>query len=927
MAEPSTTTPVEAPTAERDRLLATKLHVPRPRAGFLARPRLLERLTEGTTRELTLVCAPAGFGKTSLLGDWARLARRPVAWLSLDGGDNDPARFWRYVAAALDEPRPGVRERVGALFQGGQPPLEVVLTVLINELAEAPETAVLVLDDYHLVEAPAVHDSLAVLLERLPPQLRLALASRADPPLPLARLRAGGQLVELREADLRFTREEAAELLRTAVGTDLPEAAVAALGDRTEGWAAGLQLAALSLPGHADIGAFVEGFSGSHRFVLDYLCEEVLDRQPPELRGFLVETSILERLSGPLSAAVTGRADSQELLERAERAHLFLHPLDEVRGWWRYHHLFADLLRARLQHERPGRVEELHRAAAAWHEAHELADEAIGHALAAGDATWAARLIERELDARILRWEGVTLERWLAALPDELVASRPRLLLAQARLAVIRGDLEAIEGPLKAAERGVAEAAEERYEPSVGRAASTMANLPAAIALQRAGLAHLRGDAEQMATSAGRALAELGEDEWMLEAFTRWYLAIAEWVAGRLAEAEAAMASSIAGWRAASHRAPAAAAWGYHCLGLVQRDRGRLEAALATYREALAAAAEPDGPAPQIAGVAQVGMAGVLYERDELDAARKYATDGIPLCQQLAYTPPLANGLVTLARIRQAQGNQAGALDTLGQAERIQLSPEVVGLLNPVPVERARLALAQGDVGAAVSWARTHDLTAEDEPSYPREREYLVLVRVLLAQQAPNRALRLLERLHAQAETQGRTGSVIEIQALQALARSASGDQPGALAALGEAIALAAPEGYLRVFLDEGAPMAALLRQLLADRRQDRPAGPAAAARDHLARLVDAFDQAGLPVRLPVRSGGVVVAGLIEPLTERELEVLRLLAAGAPNRTIARELVVTVDTVKRHLSHLFSKLEVANRTQAVARARELGLLA
>jgi LuxR family transcriptional regulator, maltose regulon positive regulatory protein len=385
MAEPSTTTP------ERDRLLATKLHVPRPRPGFLARPRLLERLTQGTAGALTLVCAPAGFGKTSLLGDWARRSRRPVAWLSLDGGDSDPARFWRYVAAALDGLRPGVGQRVDALFQGAQPLPETVVTVLVNELVEGREAVVLVLDDYQLVEAPPVHQSLELLLERLPSQLRLVLASRADPPLPLARLRVSGQLVELREADLRFIPEETAELLRTAVGAELPQAAVAALADRTEGWAAGLQLAALSLRGQDDVGAFVHGFSGSHRYVLDYLTEEVLDCQPEPLRTFLLETSVLERLSGPLCAAVTGRADSQQLLEQAERANLFLVPLDEVRGWWRFHHLFADLLRVRLHQQQPDRVEELHRAATAWHEAQGLADEAIGHALAAGDATWAAR--------------------------------------------------------------------------------------------------------------------------------------------------------------------------------------------------------------------------------------------------------------------------------------------------------------------------------------------------------------------------------------------------------------------------------------------------------------------------------------------------------------------------------------------------------
>jgi LuxR family transcriptional regulator, maltose regulon positive regulatory protein len=520
----------------------------------------------------------------------------------------------------------------------------------------------------------------------------------------------------------------------------------------------------------------------------------------------------------------------------------------------------------------------------------------------------------------------VTLQRWFAALPTELAGSRPRLLLAQARLALISGRLEAIEGPLDAAEQALSAAADEPYEPSVGRAASMMANLPAAIALERAGLAHLRGDAEQMATSARRALAELDEDEWMLESLARWYLAVAEWVAGRLVAAEAALASGIAVWRAASHRAPAAAALGYHGLGLVQRDQGRLEAALATYREALAVAAEPDGTAPQIAGVARTGMAAVLYERGDLDSALEHATDGIALSRQLAYTPPLVTGLVTLAWIRQAQGDQAGALDALGQAERLQLSPVIVGLINPVPAQRARLALAQGDVDAAVGWVRTRGLTAEDEPSYPREREYLVLARVLLAEQAPKQAQGLLERLQAQAAAQDRTGSLIEIQALRALALAAGGDQAGALATLAEALTLGAPEGYLRVFVDEGPPMAALLRQLLADRRQEHPTAAAGAHRDHLARLVDAFEQAELPVRQPIRSGGVVVTGLVEPLSARELEVLELLAAGAPNRAIAKELVVTVDTVKRHVSHLFSKLEVANRTQAVARARELGLL-
>jgi LuxR family transcriptional regulator, maltose regulon positive regulatory protein len=927
MAQPPAATSPAAATAEQDALLATKLHLPRTRPGFVVRPRLTERLAGAADGELILVCAPAGFGKTALLADWAWRSNLPVAWLSLDEADNDPARFWRHAAAALDTVCPGMAERVLGLLGPSPPPAwEGLVTALVNELAQVADEVALVVDDYHLISAPQVHASVGFLVEHLPASLRLVLASRADPPLPLARLRASGRLTEVRAADLRFTTAEAAELLGGAVGPDLPEAAVATLVDRTEGWVAGLQLAALSLRGHADITAVVEGFSGGHRYVLDYLTEQVLDRQPTQLRAFLLETSILERLSGPLSDAVTGRSDSQALLEQAERANLFLHPLDEVRGWWRYHHLFADLLQARLQRERPARVTELHRAAAAWYEAQDLADEAIRHALAAGDAIWAARLIERQLDARLLRWEGATLQRWLAALPADLVSSRPRLALAQSRLALISGDLEAIEGPLRSAEQALAVAAEEPYDPSIGRAASVMANLPAGIAIQRAGLAYLRGDAEQMAASARLAVAALGAGEWMLESFTRWYLAVAEWLAGRLAEAEAALASGIAEWRAARQRAPAAPALGYHSLGLVQRAQGRLEAALATYREALAVAAEPDGPAPQIAGVAQVGMAGVLYERDELDAALECAANGIALCRQLAYTSPLAHGLVTLARIRQAQGDRAGALDAMGEAERVPLSPAIIGLLNPAPAQRARLALAQGDVDTAARWVRTRGLTAEDEPHYPREDEYLVLARVLLAEQAPARALGLLERWHALAAAQRRSGSLIELRALQALAYADCGDESSALTALDEALTLAAPEGYLRVFVDEGAPMAELFRRLVAGRRQDQRSGAGAGPRKYRSRLVEAFEQADLPIRSPVRRGAVVVAGLIEPLSARELEVLQLLAAGKPNREIAEELVVTPETAKKHVSHIFDKLGVANRTEAVVRAHELGLM-
>jgi LuxR family transcriptional regulator, maltose regulon positive regulatory protein len=925
MAEPPATTASTAATAERGVLLATKLHIPRTRPGFVARPRLADRLAAAHGGELTLVCAPAGFGKTALLADWARRDRRPVAWLSLDEGDNDPARFWRQVAAALDQVQAGTGKRVGALLGPPAPrSFEGLVTALVNELNGVAEEPVLVLDDYHLIQAPAVHQSVGFLLGHLPACLRLVLASRADPPLPLARLRARGQLVELRERDLRFTPQEAAALLRTAVGPELPEAAVAALVDRTEGWVAGLQLAALSLQGRGDLAEFVASFLGSHRYVLDYLTEEVLARQPDQMVGFLLETSVLARLSGPLCEAVTGRADSQRLLEQAERTGLFLVPLDEVRGWWRYHQLFADLLRARLQQQQPERVPQLHRVAAAWCEQRGLVDDAVRHALAAGEAVWAARLLERHFDELLRRSEDPTLRRWLRVLPAELVRSRPRLCLAQAFVAAAAGDVEAIQPPLEAAERALADhrdQLEEPYEPSVGRAASQLTNVPAAIALQRATLAHLRGDADETAASARQGLAALEEGDRTLEEATRWYLAVADWLGGRLAAAEPAFATSVDGWLAAGQQT--LAAWGSYYLGQIRVAQGRLGAAQRTYQRALAGAEEPGASTLQISRLAHLGMAGVLYELGELDAACQHASDGVRLCRQFAYAPPLATGLAILAWIRHAQGNRAGALAAMQEAERVQPSPAAVGLLDPLPVLRARLALAHGEVAEAARWVQQRGLGADDEPSYPCEREYLVLARVLLAQQAPQRALALLERLHALAEAQGRIGSLIQLRTLQALALQAGGDQAGALEALAEALTLGAPEGWLRVFVDEGAPMAALLHRLLAGRRQQLADG---VPRGYLARLADAFEQAGLPIRLPTSRGGVVVAGLVEPLTARELEVLQLLAAGAPNRAIAERLVVTPETVKKHLSHLFAKLGVANRTQAVAQARELGLL-
>jgi LuxR family transcriptional regulator, maltose regulon positive regulatory protein len=930
MAEPPAAAPAGFAASKRDVLLATKLHVPRPRPGFVSRPRLVEALEGGLARRLILVCAPAGWGKTVLLADWAQRGGRPVAWLSLDAADNDPARFWRHVVAALDRVRPGIGERAGPLLGPPAPPsFEGLVTALINELADQPseDEVLLVLDDYHLIGAEQVHTPMNFLLEHLPAGAHLVLASRADPPLPLARLRGRGQLAELRTDELRFTAEEALALLRAAIGGDLPGEAVAALAARTEGWAAGLQLAALSLQGNTDVAGFVAAFSGSHRYVLDYLAEEVLGRQKEQVRGFLLETSVLERLSGELCDAVTGRAGSQAMLEQVERSGLFLVPLDEVRGWWRYHQLFADLLRAHLQQQQPGRIPALHRAAAAWHDEHDLADDAVRHALAAQDAAWAARLIERYADALIFRSEGATLQRWLAALRPEQVGSRPRLCLVQAFHALAGSDVAGAGPLLDAAERAFADAAGEPFEPSVGKAASLFVNVPAAIALGRAVLAQFRGDADGTAAFTLQALAKIGEGEWLLESLTRGFLARAEWLRGRLTEAERAFAASITGWRAAGERYLAAT--GCELLGLVQRAQGRLDAALGTYEQALEITAPPGQPALPRAGAAHVGLAEVAYQRGELELAHRQVSEGIALCRQLAYagrgTPqPLATGLAALAWIRQATGDPGGAREAMADAGRVAPGPDVTSLLNPVPAQRARLLLAQGEVAAAARWVEERGLAPDDEPGYPPEPEYLVLARVLLAQDHPAPALGLLGRLHAAATAQGRTGSVIEIQALQALALTAAGEEERAVDALAQALMLGCPQGYVRVFADEGAPMAALLGRLVAAQKAD-DAVARGVPLGCLARLLRAFGEP--PAAAGAGGGGAVtVPGLVEQLTPRELEVLALLAAGTPNPRIAGQLVVSLDTVKKHVSHVLGKLGAANRTEAVTRARQLGLI-
>lgn len=917
--------PSQAPSSPaasaQDALLATKLRTPHPRVGWVARPRLVRQLQAGTERELVLVCGPAGFGKTSLLAAWAQGHDRPVAWLSLDAGDNDPVRFWRHVTAALESVQPGVAERVGPVVPGAAAtPFAGAVTALVNEFAATTAEVSLVVDDYHVVESSDVHRSMEFLLDHLPSALHVVLASRSDPPLPLARLRARGQLVELRAGDLRFTHEEAAQLLRTEVGTHLADPVVAALGDRTEGWAAGLHLAALSLQGRGDVARFVAEFSGSHRFVLDYLTEEVLERLPAELRTFLLETSVLDRLCGPLCDAVVGRPDGQQLLEAVERASLFLIPLDEERRWWRYHHLFADLLRANLHAQFPGRAPELHRAAATWYADHGLPDDAVRHALAAGDTARAAELAEEHLEEQVWRRaQGATIAGWLAALPSEEIHRRPLLTLGQAVAALMAGRLDAVEPLLATAERALERAPAEPYRASLDRRFSVLANIPAGIAVCRADLARMRGDAEAEQAFARVALSHVTEQDDLLGSVARYQVAFGDWLAGRVAAAERGLAEVFAERVAsAQHDLLPRAAFD---LGAVQLARGQLRTAARTFELGFAVT-DGDGPSPS-AGMLHVGLAEVHFERDELAEAQRLVATGIEHCRRLAYLPALIAGLILLARLRLAEGDPAGALAAVEEADRA-MPQAVADPRLPVSALRAHLAVARGDLTEAGQWVRTAGLSVEDEPVYLREPEYRVFARLLVARGDPVAALAVLERWRALAVDQGRGVSIVRLRLSEVLAHDAAGDHTAALRALAEALTLAAPEGYLRVFLDEGAPVAALLRELAVGRRLEQ-LGARKVPGAFLQELVEAFDRHGTRGR-PRRGGGVAAPGLPVPLSTREHEVLTLMASGHPNRAIAEKLFITVDTVKRHVTHVFEKLAVANRTQAVARARELGLL-
>jgi LuxR family maltose regulon positive regulatory protein len=900
-------------------LLKTKLFVPQVQQSLVVRPHLLQRLDAGLHRKLTLISAPAGFGKTTLLSAWTRSGERPVAWLSLDDGDSDPNRFLAYLVAALQTIAPDIGRAVLAVLQSSQPPpIEATLTALLNDIVTIPDDFILVLDDYHVVDARAVDDALTFLLEHLPPQMHLVITTREDPRLALARLRARAQLTELRASDLRFSPAEAAEFLNQVMGLNLSQDDVATLEERTEGWVAGLQLAALSLQGHQDAPGFIRAFAGDHRYVVEYLVEEVLQRQPTPVRTFLLQTAILDHLHGPLCDAVTGQEDGIARLDSLARGNFFVVPLDDQRQWYRYHHLFADVLRAHLQAEQPEQVATLHQRASAWHERHGSVADAIRHALAAEDFARAADLVERALPAMRRSRLAVTLLGWLKALPDELVRHRPVLSVAYATALLSAGELNDVEARLQDAERWLDLTADVRGQPDALSTDMVVVDdeefrlLPGLIAVYRAGHAHLLGNVSATMTHAQRVLDLVPEDEHLARGGAAALLGLACWTSGDLEAAHRHYSAGMASLQRAGFLSDVVN--GATVQAAIRMAQGRLRDAERTLEQAVQRATELGEPSLHGTADFHVGLSEIQRERNDLHAATRHLLRSQELAMGLAVSYDRSRWYVAMARVKEAQGDLSGALDLLDEAERLYVSafnPDV----RPVAAIRARVWLKQGRPARALDWARERGLSADDDLSYLHEFEHITLARVLLAGQTSNLARRsmheaivLLERLLHAAEDGGRTGSVIEILVLQALAHQTRGDGPATLVPLERALTLAEPERYVRSFIDEGQPMAALLEA----------GAKRGIATGYARQLLIAFGT--------TEGSTTANRGLIEPLSERELDVLRLLGTDLDGPDIARELNVSLNTMRTHTKNIYGKLAVSNRRAAIRRAEELELL-
>ena len=876
-------------------LLTSKLSFPLPRPALVKRPRLISRLNAGLHGRLTLVSAPAGFGKTTLVTEWLRGLDRTVAWLSLDDGDNDPARFLAYLLAALGQIEAGFGQETRLLLQRPEPPApELLLTTLLNEIAAIPQPFILALDDLHVIREPGVHQLLAFIVENQPEHMHLVIMTREDPALPLPRLRARGQLTELRQDDLRFSAQESAAFLQDVMGLDVSPEDVQALERRTEGWIAGLQLASIAMqstiaaaspvgePAQEAVREFVRLFAGSNRFVLDYLIEEVFERQAPDVQDFLLKTSILERLCGDLCDRVAGRDGSQELLEMLEGANLFIVPLDQSRTWYRYHRLFADLLRHRLRTLDDFSEITLHQRAYQWYQGAGMHAEAVPHALAAADWEQVGELIRVASDDLLKRGEFTTLLRWYQGIPEEELLAHPRLCFDYCWPLLLTGQTE------RAA----------RYLAHSEASAQDDAEFLGEVLAAKAHLARGQGDHAGMVAFSQQALPLLPPDEFALRGILANNLGIAYWHMGQMEAAEGFVAQALEAARKSENLYLALSALIHQ--GCVMAVRSQLRAAAAKFQAAI-----QEGGRLTLNALAYLDMSALLYEWNDLEESAKTLGESIQISERANNHEFLVSDLMLLARLHLAADNPRAARQALDKAQQTVNAGDVPtpSVARLVTVE-VNYALAVGDLAGALSWASR---MAPNADCYPFHRFFnLTQARLLLAQGKRAAALQHLAECYQSASLSGWTYGVIAVCVMQALAAETP---EAAFEPLAEALELASPEGFLRTFIDAGPGLAPRLQ--LAAERGVEPL--------YVTRILAAMGE-----RTKVVAASQ--AALVEPLSERELEVLELVAAGCSNREIGQKLFISIGTAKSHVHHLCAKLGVRNRTEAAARARELGLI-
>lgn len=908
-------------------IVTTKLYIPPPRPDVIPRPRLLKRLNNGLNQKLILVAAPAGFGKTTAVCEWLNTLTVPITWLALDENDNDPHRFFNYFLAALQKITPALGQTVQELLHQPQLPApETLAAFIINEVAANVSEFVMVLDDFHVIKTPFITQALTFLLNNLPPHLHLVITSRSEPSLPLARFRARGQMIEILVDDLRFTIAETLVLLQQEQLTLTP-ADQTTLTNRLEGWVTGLQLAILSMQGRSkpQIHQFVNSFSGSHRYILDYLAGEVLDQQPETLQNFLRQTAILPRLTGPLCDALTGQTNGRSTLQELERRNLFLAPLDDERRWYRYHNLFAGFLRDQLQQTDPAAVSELHRRAGVWFEENGFTTEAVEHGLAAADFERVAYLLEQHADH--LLWEGGSIRvllKWLKALPEALIKARPRLAVTKAAMlsenftdpdhrATIELLLQAAETALQAETAATVNKTDKQR------------SMWAEINMIRASLARYGGDVPQAISLVKRALTHVPEDNAFLREGATQMLAIAQSSLGQMGEARRTFDRGLTINQAAGDRYGLTLATAY--LIEILAVQGQLHQAKQVFGQVLPAIGGRHGPD---VGMVYLNIANVFREWNQLGTAEHYLRQGLELCRPFnSFAAMVVAGQITLARVLQALGKEEDSLEMLRLAGQ---PPERDIAYYPAArpaAYQARLWLAQGNHTKAAHWAHNSSLRPEDAPGeYRYEIDYLTLARILITQNRLDEAATVLAALYPSAQSAERTSRVIEILLLQAWLVQAQGNIKQAMARLQNALVLAESEGFVRMFVDEGEPVRNLLQHAASAGIAAKYVATLLAAEDH----TDSSPQdepatiAGVAANTPAAPSDSATAALVEPLTDRELEVLRLVAQGLTNREVATKLIVATSTVKKHLENIYGKLNVNNRTQAIATARTLKLL-